>query len=509
MPVNWNIFTVRDLSGGMNRSVSELVQPKDEVLLSINWDTSTIGQLTKSTGYSMRGTAITNNEEVLGGASFYYADTQQLLMGVDLTTNAADVYQYDPGADTWGAEGMSLTAGAKMEFATFLDGLFLVNYSDATRYYNGTTWSTSTNVTGAPKARFAIPYNDRLYLAELDVSGTAYSSRVAYSSLPDSSYNITWDMTDPGGQWFDVSPKDGDKIKGLGKNFSRLLIFKEESLYRYDTNTLYQFPGAVGTNSQRSIVNVLDYTFYFHKTGVYAIQYNNVVKVSRPIEDVIDGVSAANLDRICAYRDGDFYKVYLGDISNSITGLTISKCLAVLDVAKMTWSVESLDEEPRVFVKYRDDRSDVTYDSSVYEYDQADKTYDGIQTANDFVYFGDSVGDIYQLSEETYTHDGVAIVSELYTPNYYFAGGPHREGILQQAKVYIKDSRRVKLFYSVDDGPWRPAFKKKEKTGQTTYEFEQGLEANRVKFKIIDNSIGKPVYIKGWDLFFTPQTEIS
>jgi len=68
-----------------------------------------------------------------------------------------------------------------MEFCTFLDGLFMCNYTDATRYYDGTSWSQITNVTDAPKAKYIANYNDRLYLANIDISGTTHNSRVISS----------------------------------------------------------------------------------------------------------------------------------------------------------------------------------------------------------------------------------------------------------------------------------------------------------------------------------------
>lgn len=506
MAVNWRIFSVRDLSGGVNRAVSEFLQAKDEFRRISNYNLDTIGALTKDTGYSQRGDNIANATEILGLTPFYYGANREQLAAVDLSTGNADIYKYLPSSNSWSAAGLSLASGEKVEFANFLDGLFMVNYSDDTRFYDGSTWSTSTNVSSAPKARYVISYRNRLYLLNLDVSGTSHSSRVAYSSLPDDSYNITWDMSS-GGQYFDVSPKDGDVITGVGKNFGRLLIFKENSLYRYDTNTLYQFPGAVGTNSHRSIKNVLEWTIYFHKTGIYGIRYNDVFRLSRPVQEFIDGVSAVNLDRIAAYVDGDHYIIFLGDIYNSNTGLGVSNCFLDLDVAKMVWREGNFNKTPRVFANYRYDRTSVTYDSSTVSYDESDVFYTGEASAKDMIFFGDNAGKVYMFDNTITTQDGDNI-SAFFETNNYFPAGIHLKGELQAIKFYLKNSRRIKLYYSIDDGPWKPAAPYNRDDRNIIYNFKRGVVANRIKLKGIDDGKGKSASVLGWDIFYTPTTEI-
>lgn len=497
---NWQIYPIRDLSGGMQMAVSPFLVSSDELYLVKNWDLEEIGSLEKSSGYEQRGNTISGATNIAGLAPFYYGDNQKEVVAVD-TGSAIDMYTYTPSDNTWTAQSLSLTTGTRFEFATFLDGLFAVNRIDSSYFFDGTTWSTSTNLTGAPKARYVIPFLDRLYMANLDISGTEHPSRVALSSLPDASYNITWDTSDTG-LYFDVSPKDGDVIKGLGKNFNRLLIFKEESLWRYDTNTLYQFPGAPGTNNSRTIVNVLDWTIYFYKDGIYGVRGNEVVKLSRAIRPIIDGVQSTNLDKLCAYGDGDYYKIYLGDVENSKEGISIDNCVAILDVANQRWAIGSLGHAPTVFARYRDDRSEVTYNDTSYDYDYADKTYDGLVSAEDFIHFGDDTGKIYQISDTAKDFAGTRIRSYFETHNYYIAGVESRAQI-HALKAYVDRGRRLKLYYSIDDGPWKPILKYKIFNKELYFEFPQGLEGNRVKLKGTDNSVGLGNKVYGFDIFYT------
>jgi len=501
----WQIYPIRDLSGGMQMMVSPFLINKDEFKFIKNYSLEVLGQLRKITGYSQKGTAIDGATSVAGGTPFYTTSLQKEVVAIDNSTSI-DFYIYAPSTDTWTAQSQSLTTGSRVEFAQFLGGLFSTNYEDSPLYYDGSSWSDSTNLTSAPQAKYVMPYYDRLYLINIQYSGNDHPSRVAMSSLPDDSYNITWDLSDTG-NYFDISPKDGDQLMGVGKNFNRLLLFKEESLWRYDTNSLYQFPGAPGTNSHRSIVNVLDWTLYFHKSGVYGVNGESVVKLSRSIQPIIDGVKSINLSNICAYGKGDYYYLYLSDVENYEEDIKIDNCLVVLDVANMRWSIEDLGHSPLAFWNYRDDRSNMTYDDSSYEYDYPLKTYNGLVSAEDFIHFGDDAGNIYEFSSDQLQFDSTDIISYFETHNYYFSG-LEGFGKLQAVNLYIENAKRIKLYYSIDDGPWKAIKKYEYKNDRIYLQFDNEIVANRIKFKGIDSSKGTRGIVRGFDIFYTSYNQI-
>ncbi len=503
MATNWQIFSVRDLSGGVNRSPSEFLQGQDEMRMAINWGLKEIGALKKDGGYLRRGSDVESVTTVLGLTPFYYGSGQKQIAVLGKAASA-DAYVYNPSTDAWAAQGLSLTAGAKAEFSNYLDGVFMTNYSDSPRWFDGSTWSTSTNLTNAPKARYCQRYFNRMYFANLDVSGTAHPSRVALSSLPDESYHITWDMSEG---YFDVSPKDGSPITGLGENYHRLLIYKENGIWRYDTNSLYVFPGAVGTTSQRSIANVLGWTIAYHPSGIYGVMEDEVVKLSRAVDDIIAGVLSSNVYNICAGAIDDVYYIYLGDVLNSSAGIDIKNCVLKLDVAKMKWTVGSFSHTPLIFAPYRYDRTNITYNNASYSYNSPGVFYNGVGFAQEEMYFGDNTGKIYRFSKEATTFAGEPIAASFETPNYYFAG-QHRRGILQAIRFYVKQGRRLKLFYSLDDGPWLPVEKYKREKNQLFFTFKSDTVANRVKIKGIDNGVGEPATILGYDFFYTPLTQL-
>jgi len=499
---NWQVLQVHDLSDGTNILSTDFISSPTEMDLIVNWNMKKLGALKKDSGYSSRGNHVTDVTEVLGLASYYYSIGQKQLavLGKDASS---DVYVFNPSTNSWTAQGQGLTSGAKAEFAIFLDKLFMVNGEDSNLVYDGSSWSTTGEVLNSPKAKYVISYMDRLYLLNLANN----PSRVLMSTVADFTYAISWDNT-INGPYFDVSPEDGDEITGCTINFNRLLIFKEKGLYRYDTNGLFQFPVVPGTASPRSIKNCLDFTLYFHPTGIWSIKGNYYIganateKVSRPIQPIIDGESSTNLDRICAWVDGDHYICYLGDVNNPEEDIYIENCIVDLDVARMKWKVGSLNIVPRVSTNYRDDRSSVTYDSSDINYDNADKTYDGLVSAKDFIYMGDNNGDVY-VWDNSYTFNGSTINSYFITHNYYPAG-IHARFQLQALKVYSRKGRRCRFFYSVDDGPWKPIVKYEYRNGEIFYTFEQSIVVNRIKLKCVDNSTGDRPEIKGFDIFWTP-----
>jgi hypothetical protein len=504
--INWEIYTIRDLSGGMKWDTSPFLTDKKSLKYIVNFNTDKNGMFEKDTGYAQHGTGIAGATYIKGLTPFFYTGNQKFVAAED-NGSRVDMRVFNPSAGTWDAQSLSKTTAFNYEFATFLDGLFCVNYADATMFYNGTSWSTTTNVTNAPKAKYVVAYLDRLYLLNVDISGATHTSRVVMSSLPDpTAYTITWDTSDAG-TYFDVSPKDGDQIMGAGKNLNRLLIFKEDSLWRYDTNTLMQIPGMPGTNNHRTIKNVLDWTIYFHKTGIYGISPDQTAKLSRDIQPIIDGVSSNTLDKLCAYSDGDNYKIYLGDIYNEVDHIQINKCVAVLNVAKNRWRIETLEDRPSIFSKYRDDRSDLTYNDSGTEYDYYDKSYDALMSANDYFFFGTSDGKIFKFDNTITTQNTLKVRSFFETWNHYFAGVQGR-GQLHALKFYMSNAKRAKLSFSIDDGEWQPISRYTDNKGEIYYQFKDGVVGNRIKLKGSENGIGERVRLYGIDVFFTPQANI-
>ena len=383
-----------DFSGGIQQAVGRILTSDNEFPLCINGELETVGPVSKIRGYQQRGSDVSTGYNILGAIAGYKSDgTMKQIAIADEGANS-DAFTYNTINDTWTHHSLSLTSGAKAEIEYFLDGFFMVNFDDATRWNNYTQWYTTTNVTNAPKAKYIKLYGGRIYTAYVVDGGSTYPSRVIYSDLPAGTpYTIAWDNTT---NYFDVDTDDKDVIKGLGLNSNTLLIFKENSLYRYNTNTLYKVPGAPGTVSQRSVKDLQGMTLYLHSTGIYMYDGSTSKLISRKIKDIIDGISTKNLTNACAYTKGDHYYVYVGDIDNTAKDIQIDKCLIDFDIAKNSLMLRSIEEEPTVFFTYRDDRSNITYNDATLTYNSADTTYNGLVSNQERIFFGTTDGEVHQ-----------------------------------------------------------------------------------------------------------------
>lgn len=487
-----------DFSGGVQQAVGRLLQADNEVVKIENGTLDKIGTIFKVRGYVQRGSTIRAGYNVLGLASAYKSDGTQKQIAVVDGPSTSDAYTFNPINNTWTPHVLGLTTGAKAEFEYFLDGFFMVNFSDVTRFNNFTAWSSATNVTNAPKAKYAKLYLSRLYLAYVVDNGTTYTSRVIYSELP-SSGTIAWNNSV---NYFDVDTDNSDVLKGMGVNSSRLLLFKEKTMYRYDTNTLYQVPGCPGTVSHRTIKNCLGYTFYLHTSGIWGYNGETSKLMSRKIQDIIEGMSTRNLANSSAYVKDDHYYCYVGDIFNQKTGLTIDKCLIDYDVAKNAYTWRSLEKEPTVFEEYRDDRSAITYDDATVTYNDANVTYNGLISAEQKIYFGNTDGAVYQ-DQVGRMYDGTDISFSVETKDYYL-GNPSLWKLLQKVIVYVSSGGKgVTVQFKLDDNDWK-TLGRVDKV-QKELIFPYASHCQRVRFRILEKSSGDRFSFEGLDIYYTLQ----
>jgi hypothetical protein len=470
----------------------------NEFSLCINGELDIVGPVTKIKGYTQKGADVNDGYNILGAISGYKSDGTMKQIVIADGASESDAYTYNTTTNTWTPHHLSLTSGARAEVEYFLDGIFMVNFDDVTRWNNYTQWYTTTNVTDAPKAKYIKLYNSRIYLAYVVDSGSTYTSRVVYSDLPSGSpYTIAWNNSE---NFFDVESDDKDVIKGMSVNSNTLLIFKENSLYRYNTNTLDKIQNAPGTVSQRSIKELQGVTLYLHSTGIY--MYDGTSKlISRKIKDIFDGISTKNLSSACAYTKGDHYYLYVGDVNNSAKGISIDKCLIDFDIAKNGFTLRSLANEPTVFFDYRDDRSAVTYDSSSLTYNSADTRYNGLMSVEKRVFFGTTNGEVYQ-QDIGKSFDSSDISFTLETKDYYL-GYPSVYKLFQKVHIYVDGVRAITVQYKLDDGDWKTLGKIKRT--QSELIFPSGSRGKRIKFRILESSSGDKFNFEGLDVFFTAE----
>lgn len=151
-----------------------------------------------------------------------------------------------------------------------------------------------------------------------------------------------------GSNWFPVGTDDSDEIKGFGENSGRDLIFKLFSLWYYTSTQLKQVKGALGTSSQRSVINDRNgNTYYFHgsdlkKTGLYKYDGVGSKKISRAIDPYIQAMSASNYAEVVAWEEGDELRFFIGDLSNPERNISMSNAVATLNTATGAFDVSPI-----------------------------------------------------------------------------------------------------------------------------------------------------------------------
>lgn len=180
MPIN----RVVNLSGGQNNQVNQFLVEESEATLIKNGHLEIIGAIQKVLGYDNRGADL-GSTPILGLTEYSKNSTGTRYQLLVFNTG---VYSWD--GDSFESVHTGLTAGRKAEFETFLDCVFMVN-GDANRYWDGTTWVTSSTTSGymaqTPAFNLIKKWREGLYGA----GNSSKKSRVWLSDKPQGN-KLTW-----------------------------------------------------------------------------------------------------------------------------------------------------------------------------------------------------------------------------------------------------------------------------------------------------------------------------
>lgn len=324
----------RDLSGGVQRKAVSALRKGNQVLHAQNCEfDSKVGAGTGRKGTN-RQSVVVAAQTVLNMFIYRHLTTRKFFAAISDGINKVDTF-ISAAADFAGAWTKSLedwTDATPIFMENFIGKAFAFNGLDAPKQYNGTSWAA---VTGAPTSgKYPAVFNQRLYVLGED-GFLNYSDVVDATGLAFTS--TTW--TNRG-----INPYDGQKGRGLVNHRGRLVIFKEESIYRYSNNT--SEPESVidiGTHSDRSIVKFNDLYFH-HPTGIYKMNTGDPVPVSQAVDKYLDGMSSANWPNVAAGRDNRHVYFWIGDVTiNDIFefdyGTTYTDVVLVLNVFTGAWSV--------------------------------------------------------------------------------------------------------------------------------------------------------------------------
>lgn len=317
---------------GVQRQVSPFLTQDGDFSDIENLATEKIGVLSKSFDYTVKGSQVVADQPVYGGIDFFRNDgTHQHIVALN-GTSEAELYLYSSG---WIDQGQNLTKDFKirMSYSPTIDTLFACNYADATRSYDGTGWSTVTNVTDAPKARYTFSFGDRIYLLNCKVGATEYPSRAYRSDAIETS--ATW-----GANSYIVF---NDVITGVSMNAENMFVACQNSTHIFTTADGKFQVSTIGCTSHESIVQHSRYTFYSARDGYYCYDGRDTFKISAPVQDYWNAIPEANLSEIQAAVYGDHIYVYIGGIAAPWdSSLTLQNVILDYNVLQNNWSRGSL-----------------------------------------------------------------------------------------------------------------------------------------------------------------------
>lgn len=169
-----------------------------------------------------------------------------------------------------------------------------------------------------------------------------------------------------GSNWFDVGTDDNDQITGMGDNTDRLLIFKLMSLWFYTGSQLRKVKDAVGTSSHRSIINHRGKTYYFHGSnplisGIYMYDGVNSTLISRGIDPFIRGMAASFYDDVVAWQEGEELRWFIGDLTNTNYGISLTNAVATLNTVSGAWDVSPIADVVTASTVFRTNNQEDTY----------------------------------------------------------------------------------------------------------------------------------------------------
>lgn len=412
---------------GLYTDTSLLMIPENALYIQDNCVTSyKLGAILKRPGYTKIGSALQANKSILGLHNFRQsASVQKMLATVNNSGDTATQLFYSTGG-AWTSVGAAASAwtiaGANVEMEDFIGYCFFVGYNGTSFLpvgsLTGTTFSTSTNVTNMPQAKYIVRYRDRLYVANCYITATAYPYRVYFSSIP-SAGTISWTQAT---DFFDVDYSE--EIKGLATNWDRLLVFTEYSAYYYDQNSKFKVFD-VGTSNHRTIKNFGQYMIWADMNNVWASTGGQPQAVGGR---VIDFIRNANMTNAFAEVVAGEYHLYLGSVT--VNGITYSNCTLVFDIISGTWRVHEYYNTMTMFGKF-------------------------YSSGQDYLYMGTSLGTVMKLGK--YTDATLLVQDDVYPIHSWFQTGalsfdsPKDEKQLDRLVVYTDRAQGLKFKMRIVD----------------------------------------------------------
>lgn len=332
---------------GMNAGLSPFLQPDDSpvILNGVN-PSYQLGALLKDLGYYRVGGAVVANKSPTGLFNFRQTGAEKILTTINNSGGTNLTLKYN-NAGTWSDISIGAAWDAfedcKVEMESFINYCFFVGYDSTDAVWlpvaslTSTTFSTATNVTDMPNAKYIKRYRDRLYLANCYYSGAAYPYRVYFSSVPTAGA-ITWT---PASNFIDVD--FGEQLTGLGSHWDRLIAFTESSAYLYDQSS-FKKVWDTGCSAHRTIQNSGAYMYWINYDGLWRSSGGQPENIGGPINKFIFVGTPRNFFSTIVDQE---YRTFIGTVT--VDGDTYTNCEIIFNIQTQMYMIR---ENAHVFTTY-------------------------------------------------------------------------------------------------------------------------------------------------------------
>lgn len=444
-------------------SVDQSLSPQDSVELAINVNFDSIGAITRRDGLTRFGTQQSGSVNGMGFFRNNAATIHAALAKIN-----TDVYA-NIGSG-WTSVRSGLTVSSKARFTNLVDYTFMVNgnANQVCATWSGSGSFGSTNVASLPKGDFIENYRNRIWIADNS------DDKLYYSDVVNTNSTITG-----GTSFIQVSPADGQKMRGLIRHPKALLVFKENNIYRvFNPNSADPDPAINrGTYSQESIIQAKDGIYYHHPTGFYKFVFDgDQEEISLPISDIVKAIPRTSYESIVGWADDNHILWSIGDIT--LDGISFSNLVVRRTISTKVWTVYSYPTQIT---------SSTLYDSG----------------STLVPLLGDESGNVLQF--DTGVDDfGTVIHYDVITHWITFSSLQSLQKNLAQVVALHENAEGTQLEFQIDmdnvrntTNSWRPLGQIKKALTQTL-----GLKANnfyRIRFRIFGNSSGTPFKFRSLD----------
>lgn len=415
--------SVRDFSKGVYSNVNPFLAPQNSVKHAINFIfDDEYGAAKVRLGSTIIGSQLVGeSNSILGMHNFRdrNGSNHALLAAVNIGGDAtSSIFNVATGASIRTGN----LANAIHRFETYLDSVIFVNGTDVPLAWDGTgSFAASTALNTASMQAGSIDiinYKDRLWT--LTAGGVLYGSSIPASPNFNS---ISWTS---GNKTIAIDP-DSTSYTGAGIGLARvsglLLIFKERALYTFSGSaTQADFLYNVGCSSVRSIATGAGSVFFFNPDGVWVTKGSEPVRISRPVQAYVDGMSSSNYSSVAGHANGKYYWCSIGDVTIGL--VTYSNVVLRYSISTQEWAVLSYATRPTAFSQY-------------------------INGTAVTISYGDTTARCYTLDSGT-TDNSTAIEFEIISHEQDFGDRAFLKDLHDKLIVYTKDSSDIEVSIRAD-----------------------------------------------------------